>query len=110
MENLQILCKDHNLEKSDKLIDFNETDNVQIGIDDTDHISFFCNECNKVMKVFDCYNRNYFKKIESKSEKDKVTYIKLFCLNCKKVGYRKFYWTLEDGKFCWQKTKKEEKE
>ena len=73
--------------------------NIQIGIDDTDHICFFCPECNFPLKVSEV------KTDKNKITKEKCTWIILACHNCKRIGQRKFYWTTETGKFCIQRTR-----
>lgn len=79
-------------------------DNVQIGIDDTDHMVFICNVCKKPMEVIEVFTKKdcYDGKI-----KENCTWIKIKCNDCKMLSQKKFYWKSEDGKFCWKRTYKE---
>jgi len=72
--------------------------NIQVGIDGTDHIVFFCPECKGVLQITKVKTyRNIY-----------CTHIILYCKKCKKMGQRKFYW-YDNGtvaRFCVQRTDK----
>lgn len=81
-------------------------DNIQIGIDCTDHICFFCDKCEQPLKVIEVKNRNVAITMNGK-KRDNCTWVYLVCDFCKSLGQRKFYWTSESGKFCFKKTKRD---
>jgi hypothetical protein len=70
--------------------------NIIIGVDDTDHFTFFCPKCLNVMKV---KKVNYYPEIGG----DKQTSFLLDCSKCDFSGIRKIYWNY-DGDFCNQIT------
>ena len=72
--------------------------NIQIGIDGTDHLGFFCPNCDHVMEI-KSVNTSYH------VSGDKCTYIWCMCLKCHYKGVRKFYWKY-DGRFLDNKTNK----
>jgi uncharacterized protein with PIN domain len=73
-------------------------DIIEVGVDDTDHMVFFCPKCsNELMKV---------KSVYTKKEPDKCTIISLICPVCKTTGMRKFYWV---GKLSEQEYKRTHK-
>lgn len=78
-----------------------QCNNIQIGIDDTDHLVFICNKCKKPLEVIEIKNSSgdY-----SHNGKENRTQIFLVCHNCKTLGKRKFYWKYEEGKYCYQRT------
>lgn len=78
---------------------------IVIGVDDTDHIAFFCPYCKSTLKIIRVTTKNVI--IDFEHNKDNCTWINLKCPNCKRVGHRKFYWKVEDGRFCWMTTKKD---
>jgi len=82
---------------------------IQLGVDGTDHVAFFCPDCNRVMKVIEVISRNIAVTTDGKT-KDNCTWIYLVCDNCKRLGQRKFYWSEETGEYCWQKTNKKKGE
>ena len=82
--------------------------NIQIGIDDTDHICFFCPKCKNPLEVIEVLSKRIV--IDFEENKDNCTWIYLVCHNCKLLGKRKFYWKIEDGRFCWQKTFEDRKD
>lgn len=81
----------------------NYVHNIQIGIDDTDHIVFICNKCMNPLEVIEVFSKNIAITTDGKI-KDNCTWIELVCNKCKSSGQRKFYWESEDGEFCWQRT------
>lgn len=80
-------------------IKYGTCDNIQLGIDDTDHIVFICNDCKKPLEVVEVISRY------SPIHKDNCTWIYAVCNNCKTFGKRKFYWKTEDGIYCHNRTK-----
>ena len=58
---------------------------IAVGVDDTDHMVFFCPECDKPLRVL-----NLFKTISLSGEH--CTNIQLACA-CGFKGQRKFYWS-----------------
>ena len=75
--------------------------NIQIGVDDTDHLCFLCSKCKKTLEVIEVKTING---IYNGKYKENCTWIYLVCNDCELLGKRKFYWKSEDGKFCWQRT------
>lgn len=75
---------------------------IVIGVDDTDHVAFYCPDCDVAMKVFRVFTQRI--NVSDKGDKDKCTWVYLRCRNCKGEGQRKFYWTIEDGMYCDDKT------
>ena len=66
--------------------------NIQIGIDSTDHIAFFCPECKNVMDIDNVVTSEV--EIDSATkETDNCTWIYLHCSQCNAEGKRKMYWT-----------------
>ena len=59
--------------------------NVKVKTDLNDHLGFFCEKCNNGLIV---------KKIEPEKyqKENKNTIIHLYCSNCDKKTYIKFYW------------------
>jgi len=97
------------IKEFDKYMNLNEykqgLSDIQIGIDDTDHITFFCPKCSKAMKVLEVFSKKIV--IDLEKNKDNCTWILLVCKECKRIGQRKFYWESEDGRFCrWNSTVK----
>lgn len=77
---------------------------IHIGIDDTDHMAFFC-RCNKAMRV----ERVKTDKVTvdfKRKKTDNCTWVYLRC-ECGNIGWRKFYW-LDDGQFCVFRTQQNE--
>jgi len=70
--------------------------NIQVGIDDTDHIVFYCPKCKETMTIQSVNTE--------KDPSDNCTMVYLECKKCNIEGKRKFYWKTDDGKFCHQKT------
>ncbi len=85
----------------EKIVDEYDQDcnNVQLGIDSTDHIVFICNECKNTLEVKEVLTKNIVINPDDKT-KDNCTWIYIVCHNCKNLGVRKFYWKSEDGRFC----------
>lgn len=81
--------------------------NVQIGIDDTDHVVFLCDKCKSPLEVIEVFSKNIPVTMDCKT-KENCTWIYVVCHNCKTLGKRKFYWK-EDGKFCWNRTQTQTK-
>lgn len=79
-------------------------DDVQIGIDDTDHIVFICKECKNPLEVIEVSSKNIAITMDGKT-KDNCTWIDVVCHNCKTLGVRKFYWKTESGRYCYNRTK-----
>ncbi len=77
--------------------------NIQIGIDDTDHIAFFCGQCKSVMKVTKTETHKVCVNTTT-GKHDKCTWIHCQCPTHGNVGWRKFYWTVENGGYCRHKT------
>lgn len=80
-------------------------ENIQIGIDQTDHIVFICEKCSKPLEVIKVSSKNIVISMDCK-EKDNCTWIYLVCHDCKTLGHRKFYWKSEDGRFCLNRTRR----
>ena len=76
--------------------------NIQIGIDSTDHIGFFCPICRTQMHVMGVATENVVVQAQPK-KMDLCTVISLVCPNCKTEGDRKVYWT-NDDMYCTQRT------
>lgn len=77
---------------------------IQIGVDSTDHVAFFCPTCNSAMRVEGVDTKNVIVNSKTKA-KDKCTFIWLRCKKCKDMtGARKFYWTIETGEYCEDRT------
>lgn len=68
---------------------------IPIGVDDTDHIAFFCPNCGKAMTVSSVG--------ASGPPHNQCTHIFLRCA-CGTRGQRKFYHTTDDGKYCTHRT------
>lgn len=79
-------------------------DDVQIGIDGTDHIVFICKDCKNPLEVIEVFSKNIAITTDGKN-KDNCTWIYVVCHNCKTLGKRKFYWKSEDGRYCFDRTK-----
>ena len=85
---------------------------IIIGIDDTDHIAFFCPACQHQervvapMKAVKVQTQTVVvdARIPHKPKHDKCTWIHLKCGTCGLTGFRKFYWTCEDGEYCTDRT------
>ena len=80
---------------------------IHLGVDDTDHISFFCPKCNKPMEIIEVVSKKM--QIDMEGTKDYCTWIYLVCNKCKELGQRKFYWNnkLHDYRgafYCGQRT------
>ena len=79
---------------------------IQIGVDNTDHIAFFCRTCGEAMKV--TMVKTVRMLVNSNTGKmDKCTWIQCTCRVHGGQGHRKFYWTTEDGFYCDDKTSKD---
>lgn len=82
---------------------------IPIGVDDTDHIAFFCPECrdingiNSPMFVTKVYTNRMVVNTRT-GAKDKCTWIHLKCPTCNDAGQRKFYWKGEDEENCRHRT------
>ena len=79
-------------------------DNIQIGIDSTDHVVFICDECKRPCEVRHVYSETGLYN-GANNPKEVCTWIILECNSCRRIGQRKFYWN-EDGKFCIHRTYK----
>lgn len=79
---------------------------IPIGVDDTDHIAFFCPYCDKALTITRVLTQNVI--VRTPPDKyDKCTWIYTRCKPCRiDTGFRKFYWTVEDGQFCTNRTDK----
>ena len=72
---------------------------IQLGVDNTDHLAFFCPHCKAVMKVTKVQTERAI--VNTRAGKhDKCTWIHCACPKHGNVGWRKFYWTVEDGQYC----------
>jgi hypothetical protein len=77
---------------------------IRIGVDSTDHIAFFCPRCLIAMKVEKVSTEKVL--VNAKTKKyDKCTWIHCECIHHGKMGWRKFYWTVETGDQCVSITK-----
>ena len=76
---------------------------IQLGVDDTDHVAFFCPQCEAVMKVTKVQTEKVLVNTAS-GKHDKCTWIHCACPTHGNVGWRKFYWTVEDGEYCKHRT------
>lgn len=76
--------------------------NIQVGLDSTDHICFYCPICKMPMEIVEVFSKKVI--IDFEKNRDYCTWVYLVCHTCKRFGQRKFYWNTEDGKFCFQKT------
>ena len=66
---------------------------IQLGIDDTDHVGFFCPRCKAGMKVTKVQTEKVL--VDANTGKhDKCTWIHCACPTHGNVGWRKFYWTV----------------
>jgi len=63
---------------------------IKVKTDSTDHIAFFCPECDKMLKVIKVKTFGGFGKRTKRSEQ--CTFIDLRCEKCNLDGQRKFYW------------------
>jgi hypothetical protein len=69
---------------------------IQAGVDDTDHIAFFCGECGSVLKVEKVHTDKVVVRVSPRTE-DKCTWVHCVCPKHGRIGWRKFYWTCDDG-------------
>ena len=76
---------------------------IQLGVDDTDHVAFFCPQCKSVMKVTKVQTQRVLVNTNT-GKHDKCTWIHCSCPTHGNVGWRKFYWTVEDGQYCDDRT------
>ena len=76
---------------------------VQVGVDTTDHMSFFC-ECGKTMKVTNVRTIKWMTVNYNTGHKDNCTWVYVECV-CGKEGHRKFYWTCGKTQFVTSRTK-----
>lgn len=83
---------------NDTLHPLSDETNVRVGTDSTDHLSFFC-DCNGSMKVEKVFTNQMVVNTKT-SQKDCCTWISCKCKKCGKKGYRKFYWTSDNGEYC----------
>ena len=69
---------------------------IIIGVDDTDHFTFFCPECESIMRIYNTMEH----------EGSGVVVLSAKCLKCKSEGQRKIYRYGDEkiGKFCVFKT------
>ena len=82
----------------------NNCNDIQIGIDNTDHIVFICKKCKNPLEIIEVSSKN-IDILKLHQKKDNCTWIWTVCHNCKTFGKRKFYWKSEDGRFCFNRTK-----
>ena len=77
---------------------------IPIGVDQTDHVAFFCPDCDGAMLVTKVLTEDVV--VDSVlGTYDKCTWIQLHCPACKTdKGHRKFYWKTEDGVYCTERT------
>lgn len=78
--------------------------NIQLGIDETDHLVFLCKTCKNPLEIIEVFSKNISITTDGKT-KDNCTWIYGVCHNCKSLGKRKFYWKCEDGRYCSNRTK-----
>jgi hypothetical protein len=77
---------------------------IQVGVDGTDHMAFFCPKCRSPMAVRKVQTRRKMVVNTKTGETDNCTYVYLQCKSCKTVGgQRKFYWN-DDGSYCKDRT------
>ncbi len=81
-------------------------DAIQIGVDTTDHMAFYCPDCNKTMRVTGVKTERVIVDVRNptKPKYDKCTWVYLECSKCGGAAQRKFYWTVEDGRHCTDRT------
>jgi uncharacterized radical SAM superfamily Fe-S cluster-containing enzyme len=70
--------------------------NIRVGVDTTDHLAFFCPECNAVMFIRDVTTK-YMVVNTATGEKDRCTWIECLCPEHGYMGNRKFYWSETDA-------------
>lgn len=73
---------------------------IPCGVDDSDHLVFFCPVCDVTMEV----QRATTSEMPSLKQR-KVTRFMLRCPNCRGTGCRKIYWK-EAGGYCTHRTDK----
>jgi hypothetical protein len=76
---------------------------VPIGVDETDHIAFFCPQCDRVLTVTSVVTKRVLVNANT-GNKDKCTWVRLHCSSCRVGDQRKFYWTTERGEYCDERT------
>jgi len=77
---------------------------IQVGVDQSDHMAFFCPKCGSVMVVRNVRTRRKMLVNTRTGETDNCTYVYLQCNSCKTIGgKRKFYWN-DDGTYCDDRT------
>jgi hypothetical protein len=70
--------------------------NIQISVDNTDHIEFFCPECRASLDVTEVKTRIVLVSVHGGIKIfDTCTYIECSCPKHGRVGFRKFYWKHE---------------
>jgi hypothetical protein len=74
---------------------------VAIGVDDTDHVAFFCPECKGVMTVTNVDTNGVLRKVPAANA---CTNVYLKCTKCGNKDWRKFYWLAETGENCTHRT------
>lgn len=75
---------------------------IRAGVDDTDHICFFCKECNQRLTVKKVLTR----RIQDKTKSRKCTWIYMSCDDHGEVGWLKFYWDGSGHEWCRHRTHK----
>lgn len=81
----------------------NVISNVPVGVDETDHMGFFCPKCDVTMIVTGVETQHLVMKEKDLSSRDNCTWVRLRCPKCAEQGKRKFYWWA-DGTFLTERT------
>lgn len=69
-----------------------------VGIDTTDHLTFFCRRCKKGVEIVKVTRQNikYSKKLLKMNPDvkpvEKCTFVSFYCESCNLISYLKFYW------------------
>jgi hypothetical protein len=74
---------------------YQHSSDVQIGVDCTDHVAFFCPNCDSLMNVVGVRTKSVLVNALT-SANDKCTWVYLRCRKCRTSAQRKFYWTVTD--------------
>lgn len=69
---------------------------VQIGVDCTDHVSFFCDTCGRPLIVTDV-ETSYIVVDGNSGQRDNCTWIRFWCPSHGVSKSRKFYWSTDDA-------------
>lgn len=65
------------------------TEMIHCGVDDTDHLAFFCDGCRSMLNV----ERVETRRVQvAPGKTDSCTWVYLVCPKHGKMGWRKFYW------------------